>query len=93
MLPVWCLQSHKRVIRQNQPRACRPQMTVPVSAFFPEEPPPSAEPPADAGLASRVEKLADFASRNGPSFVALMQQKQQDNPEFAFLSPGGDGSE
>ena len=54
--------------------------------------PASTAPPADAALASRIEKFSEFASRNGPSFVQLMQQKQQNNPEFSFLS-GGEGSD
>ncbi len=46
--------------------------------FDPSQPPPAAaEPPTDAGLATRVAKLVEFASRNGPSFVALIQGKQK----------------
>ena len=61
--------------------------------FFPAwEPPPSfAAVPADAGLASRIDKLAEFASRNGPKFVQLTLQKQQ-GTDFEFLS-GGEGSD
>lgn len=50
-----------------------------LSQFFdPSQPAPApAEQPTDAALASRVAKLVEFASRNGPSFVALIQGKQK----------------
>ena len=66
-------------------------MTV-TADFFPpwEGPPPNfATAPADAGLASRIDKLSEFASRNGPKFVRLTLQKQQ-GTDFDFLS-GGEG--
>ena len=60
---------------------------VAVADFFADAP-PSVEAPEDAGLANRVQKFAEYASRSGPSFVQLMRQKQQDNPEFSFLEEG-----
>ena len=60
--------------------------------FSPYEPPPDycAAPP-DSALAQRVCKLAQFAARNGPSFVELMRVKQTGNAEYHFLS-GGEGA-
>lgn len=60
--------------------------------FKPWEAPPHYVPaPADSALTQRIQKLAQFASRNGPSFVELISNKQAGNPEYAFLS-GGEGS-
>ena len=60
--------------------------------FSPHEPPPEYCPaPSDSALAQRISKLAQFAARNGPSFVELMRAKQTGNAEYDFLS-GGEGS-
>lgn len=60
--------------------------------FSPHEPPPLYCPaPSDSALAQRISKLAQFASRNGPSFVELMRAKQAGNTEYEFLR-GGEGS-
>lgn len=60
--------------------------------FSPQEPPPIfSAAPSDGALAERIKKLAQFAARNGPSFVDLMRTKQAGNPEYNFLN-GGDGS-
>ena len=58
--------------------------------FFPpwEPPPEFAEQPADAALEQRIGKLAEFAVKNGPPFVEMIRQKQQNNPEYGFLSNG-----
>ncbi|KAK9788438.1 hypothetical protein WJX73_005625 [Symbiochloris irregularis] len=64
----------------------------PSKFFNPWEAPPHFEPaPPDGALIQRIQKLAQFALRNGPSFIDLMTKKQQGNPEYAFLS-GGHGS-
>lgn len=61
--------------------------------FSPWDPPPGfSSPPQDPSLAQRVAKLAEFAARNGPSFVDVVRTKQQSNPEYAFLR-GGLGAE
>jgi hypothetical protein len=62
-------------------------------AFFSpwEAPPAFAAPPADAQLAERVSALVRYAVQNGPGFIQVVQAKQQDNPEYAFLRPGGAG--
>jgi hypothetical protein len=64
----------------------------PAPFFSPHEPPPEfASAPTDDALTQRISKLAQFASRNGPSFVDLMRTKQAGNPEYDFLN-GGEGS-
>ena len=61
--------------------------------FSPHEPPPNfAAPPSDDALAQRINKLAQFAARNGPSFVDLMRTKQAGNVEYLFLN-AGEGSD
>ena len=67
---------------------------VDASAFFNAwEPQPSYTPmPGDAALAQRISKLAQFAARNGPSFVELIKAKQAANPEYGFLH-SGDGAD
>eukprot|EP00803_Ostreobium_quekettii_P003823 evm.model.scf_1238.3 EVM.evm.TU.scf_1238.3 scf_1238:26007-36121(-) len=67
---------------------------APAGQFFPpwEGPPPFVPPPEDAGLRQRITKLAEFAKRNGPNFVDLIINKQQENPEYGFLF-GGEGAD
>lgn len=66
----------------------------PAAPFFQswEAVPANCGPPADAGLAQRIAKLSQFAAKNGPPFVKMLQEKQQNNPEYSFLNggPGGD---
>lgn len=60
--------------------------------FDPNEPPPEfSQPPADDRLQQIIIKLAQFASRNGPSFVDVIRQKQAGNTDYNFLS-GGEGA-
>ena len=64
----------------------------PAKFFKPWEAPPHFDqPPQDSALTQRIQKLAQFASRNGPSFIELLTKKQAGNPEYDFLS-GGHGS-
>lgn len=57
------------------------------------EPPPTFTPaPGDGALSQRISKLAQFAARNGPSFVQLIKAKQAANPEYGFLQ-GGEGAD
>ncbi|KAK9809045.1 hypothetical protein WJX72_008362 [[Myrmecia] bisecta] len=51
-------------------------------------PPRFTEPPEDSALVQRIQKLAEFAVRNGPSFVQLMKDKQKENAAYAFLFDG-----
>ncbi|GMN39864.1 hypothetical protein TIFTF001_009097 [Ficus carica] len=61
------------------------------SPFDPAAPaPPPAAPPSDPDLHKRIDKLVEYAAKNGPEFEAMIREKQQDNPEYSFLF-GGDG--
>lgn len=64
------------------------------SGFFnPWEPPPTpVQPPADNDLQKRIDKLVEYACKNGPQFEALMKDKQKENPLYAFLF-GAEGHE
>ncbi|XP_030483623.1 uncharacterized protein LOC115700197 [Cannabis sativa] len=53
-------------------------------------PPLPAAPPSDPELHKRIDKLAEYAAKNGPEFEAMIREKQQDNPDYGFLF-GGDG--
>ena len=54
--------------------------------------PPFASPPSDSKRADVVLKLAQFAVKNGASFVELIKVKQKDNLEYQFLF-GGESSD
>lgn len=50
-----------------------------------DAPPPPALAPTDVDLQKRIDKLVEYAAKNGPQFEALMKEKQKDNPAYAFL--------
>ncbi|KAA8528203.1 hypothetical protein F0562_035546 [Nyssa sinensis] len=52
--------------------------------------PPLAVPPSDPELQKRIDKLVEYAAKNGPEFEAMIREKQQDNPAYSFLF-GGEG--
>ncbi|KAM0973731.1 hypothetical protein ACFX2I_016897 [Malus domestica] len=52
--------------------------------------PPPAAPPSDPELHKRIDKLVEYSAKNGPEFEAMIREKQQDNPDYAFLF-GGEG--
>lgn len=52
--------------------------------------PPPAAPPSDPELQKRIDKLVEYATKNGPEFEAMIREKQQDNPDYGFLF-GGEG--
>ncbi|KAG6706222.1 hypothetical protein I3843_07G206500 [Carya illinoinensis] len=52
--------------------------------------PPPAAPPSDPELHKRIEKLVEYAAKNGPEFEAMIREKQQENPDYGFLF-GGEG--
>ncbi|KAF2313573.1 hypothetical protein GH714_011795 [Hevea brasiliensis] len=52
--------------------------------------PPPAAPPSDTELQKRIDKLVEYATKNGPEFEAMIREKQQDNPAYSFLF-GGEG--
>ncbi|KAF8391486.1 hypothetical protein HHK36_023791 [Tetracentron sinense] len=47
--------------------------------------PPPAAPPSDPELHKRIDKLVEYAAKNGPEFEAMIREKQQDNPAYSFL--------
>ncbi|CAH9093409.1 unnamed protein product [Cuscuta europaea] len=55
-----------------------------------DSPPPPAPPPHDPDLLKRIDKLIEYAVKNGPEFEAMIREKQQDNPAYGFLF-GGEG--
>ena len=57
------------------------------SGFFNpwEAPPAPVQAPADNDLQKRIDKLVEYACKNGPQFEALMKDKQKENPLYAFL--------
>lgn len=52
--------------------------------------PPPAAPPSDPELQKVIDKLVEYAAKNGPEFEAMIREKQRDNPAYSFLF-GGDG--
>ncbi|TYJ30184.1 hypothetical protein E1A91_A06G117200v1 [Gossypium mustelinum] len=56
-----------------------------------DSPPPLAAPPSDPDLQKRIDKLVEYATKNGPEFEAMIREKQQDNPDYNFLF-GGEGN-
>eukprot|EP00958_Prasinococcus_capsulatus_P023234 scaffold3411_cov396-Prasinococcus_capsulatus_cf.AAC.3 len=63
------------------------------AAFFQQwdPPPPPAPEPLDQELKKRIDKLVEYGAKNGPQFVNMILEKQQRNPQYAFLQ-GGDGA-
>lgn len=51
---------------------------------------PPAAAPSDPELQKRIDKLVEYAAKNGPEFEAMIREKQHDNPEYSFLF-GGEG--
>ncbi|KAL2623496.1 hypothetical protein R1flu_003701 [Riccia fluitans] len=65
----------------------QPQGIVSTQGFFNpwEPPPPPVPPPTDSDLHKRIDKLVEYAAKNGPQFEQLMKEKQKDNILYAFL--------
>ncbi|XP_019263776.1 PREDICTED: calcium homeostasis endoplasmic reticulum protein-like [Nicotiana attenuata] len=80
--------------QQQPPPAFPPHMAphlAPSPFFNPyDTPPPPAPPPSDPELLKRIDKLIEYAVKNGPDFEAMIREKQQDNPAYSFLF-GGEG--
>ncbi|XP_020587227.1 calcium homeostasis endoplasmic reticulum protein [Phalaenopsis equestris] len=66
------------------PHLLRPPMMHPYDST------PPVAPPADPELHKRIDKLIEYAARNGPEFEALIREREQDNPAYSFLF-GGEG--
>nr|DAD20594.1 TPA_asm: hypothetical protein HUJ06_022057 [Nelumbo nucifera] len=47
--------------------------------------PPPAVPPSDPELHKRIDKLVEYAAKNGPEFEVMIREKQRDNPDYSFL--------
>ncbi|KAJ9672000.1 hypothetical protein PVL29_025582 [Vitis rotundifolia] len=80
--------------QQQPPSAFPPHLPshlVPSPFHGPYEsgPPPTA-PPSDPELHKRIDKLVEYAAKNGPEFEVMIREKQQDNPAYSFLF-GGEG--
>lgn len=61
------------------------------SPFYDSAPaPPPVAPPSDPELHKRIDKLVEYAVKNGPDFEAMICEKQRDNPSYSFLF-GGEG--
>ncbi|MCO5574847.1 hypothetical protein L7F22_028640 [Adiantum nelumboides] len=68
------------------PAPLQQQVPIPLAFFNPWEPPPHiVPPPADPELQKRIEKLVEYAAKNGPEFEKMLKEKQKDNPLYAFL--------
>eukprot|EP00955_Chlamydomonas_euryale_P103894 365530-Chlamydomonas_euryale.AAC.31 len=58
------------------------------ASFFPWEPPPPFAPPAvDPQTLERIGVTVRWATKAGPGFVSMMQEKHAADPGFAFLFP------
>ncbi|KAL6549091.1 hypothetical protein OROHE_008936 [Orobanche hederae] len=55
-----------------------------------ESAPPPAPPPSDTELQKRIDKLVEYAVKNGPEFEVVVREREQDNPGYSFLF-GGEG--
>ncbi|KAJ4975388.1 hypothetical protein NE237_000494 [Protea cynaroides] len=83
--------SHPLHLRQQQqpPPAFPPHLPPhhvpsPYLGPFDSTPPPVA-PPSDPELHKRIDKLVEYAAKNGPEFESMIREKQQDNPAYSFL--------
>ncbi|XP_052207341.1 uncharacterized protein LOC127811477 isoform X2 [Diospyros lotus] len=80
--------------QQQPPPSFPPHMPphlVPSPFLGPYDSPPlPAAPPSDPELQKRIDKLVEYAAKNGPEFEVMIREKQQDNPAYSFLF-GGEG--
>ncbi|XP_078437389.1 SWAP (Suppressor-of-White-APricot)/surp RNA-binding domain-containing protein [Wolffia australiana] len=67
-----------------------PPQPIPSLHVHPSLLPHPVPPPADPDLHKCIDKLAEYVSKNGPEFEAMIREKQHDNPIYAFLF-GGEG--
>ncbi|KAJ4982432.1 hypothetical protein NE237_033269 [Protea cynaroides] len=56
----------------------------PYLGAFDSAPPPIA-PPSDLELHKCIDKLVEYAAKNGLEFEAMIREKQKDNPAYSFL--------
>ncbi|CAL5364136.1 unnamed protein product [Camellia sinensis] len=80
--------------QQQPPPVFRPHMPphlVPSPFIGPYDSPPHPTAlPSDPELQKRIDKLVEYATKNGPEVEAMIREKQQDNPDYSFLF-GGEG--
>ncbi|KAG6592769.1 Calcium homeostasis endoplasmic reticulum protein [Phytophthora cinnamomi] len=63
---------------------------APASASrFAAAPEPAAVDDVPSEVRNRIDRLVEFVARNGDAFEATARQRERDNPDFAFLRPGG----
>ncbi|KAK3019889.1 hypothetical protein RJ639_002938 [Escallonia herrerae] len=78
---------------QQPPSAFPPHLPphlMPSSFLGPYESPPPTPPPSDPELQKCIDKLVEYAAKNGPEFEAMIREKQKNNPVYSFLF-GGEG--
>ncbi|XP_015937498.1 uncharacterized protein LOC107463250 isoform X1 [Arachis duranensis] len=81
-------------LMQQQHQAPPPAFPSPFAPLVPspyyDSAPPPVAPPSDPELHKRIDKLVEYAVKNGPDFEAMICEKQRDNPSYSFLF-GGEG--
>lgn len=86
---------HLHHLHQQPPPNFPPHMPPPHLGASPfhgpyDAPPPPAPPPSDPEQQKCIDKLVEYAVKNGPEFEAMIREKQKDNPAYSFLF-GGEG--
>ncbi|XP_075503632.1 SUPPRESSOR-OF-WHITE-APRICOT/SURP RNA-binding domain containing protein 1-like [Primulina tabacum] len=81
-------------LHQQPPPTFPPHMpphSVPFSfhGLYDSAPPP-VPPPSDLELQKRIDKLVEYAVKNGPEFESVVREREHDNPAYSFLF-GGEG--
>ncbi|EEY64594.1 uncharacterized protein PITG_16012 [Phytophthora infestans T30-4] len=67
----------------------RPPPIPQASSRFAVDPEPLAIENAPPDVKKRIDRLVEFVARNGDAFEATAKERERDNPNFAFLKPGG----
>ncbi|KAI7737907.1 hypothetical protein M8C21_032171, partial [Ambrosia artemisiifolia] len=80
---------HLHLLHQQPPPNFTPHIPPPFHGPN-DAPPPPAAPPSDPEQQKCIDKLVEYAVKNGPEFEAMIREKQKDNPAYSFLF-GGDG--
>ncbi|QHO32370.1 Calcium homeostasis endoplasmic reticulum protein [Arachis hypogaea] len=79
-------------LMQQQHQAPPPAFPSPFAPLVPspyyDSAPPPVAPPSDPELHKRIDKLVEYAVKNGPDFEAMICEKQRDNPSYSFLFGG-----
>ncbi|KAI3796480.1 hypothetical protein L1987_39151 [Smallanthus sonchifolius] len=80
---------HLHLLHQQPPPTFPPHIPHPFHGAN-DAPPLPAAPPSDPEQQKCIDKLVEYAVKNGPEFEAMIREKQKDNPAYSFLF-GGDG--